>query len=613
MCGIVGFCGTAPALPCLLDGLARLEYRGYDSAGVATVADGVLHRVRAVGKLQALLDAATPEAAPGATGIGHTRWATHGAPTQANAHPHVDASGRIALVHNGIIENFRNLRARLEEDGVAFASETDSEVLAQCIGRHYAGDCAGDLAGAVAAALAEAEGAYAILVAASDAPGTLVAARRGSPLLLAQTDRAWLVASDVPAVLPHSRQVVYLEEGDLATLTPDGYRVQTTTGEPVERPVTEITWRAEAAEKEGFAHFMLKEIHQQPDVLRHLLVSYTQDGAVVLPELGFGAVDWAGVRRIVLVACGTAWHAGLVARYYFEQFARVPAEVDFASEFRYRQPVVDADTLVVAISQSGETADTLEAVRLAKRAGARVVAAVNVQGSSIARLADGLVYTQAGPEIGVASTKAYTAQVAALALLAVHAGQSRGTLTAEQMAAHLKTLAAVPAAMEQCLARAATVQACAALPKYRDVRHAMFIGRTFNYPSALEGALKLKEISYIHVEGYGAGEMKHGPIALVTDHLPVVAIAVQGAVYQKVLGNIEEIRARGGIVLGIGTEGDTQLPKLCDDLIEVPACDEAFSPLVVAIPLQLFAYHVAVNLGRDADQPRNLAKSVTVE
>ena len=609
MCGIVGFCGEAPALPFLLDGLARLEYRGYDSAGVATQHDGALHRVRAVGKLQALREQATPEAAPGTTGIGHTRWATHGAPTLRNAHPHLDASGRIALVHNGIVENFRTLRTRLAGEGVSFASETDSEVLAQCIGRHYTGD----LPAAVAAALAEAQGTYAVVVAACDAPGTLVAARRGSPLLLARADGAWLVASDVPAVLPHSRQVVYLEEGDVATLTPDGYAVHTATGEAVARPITEITWRAEAAEKEGYAHFMLKEIHQQPDVLRHLLVSYTQDGTVVLPALGFGATDWAGVRRLILVACGTAWHAGLVARCYFEQFARVPAEADFASEFRYREPVLDADTLVVAISQSGETADTLEAVRLAKSAGARVVAVVNVQGSSIARLADGVVYTQAGPEIGVASTKAYTAQVAALALLALHAGQSRQTLAAEDLAAHLKTLAAVPAAMEQCLAEAEAVQACAAAPRYRDARHAMFVGRSFNYPSALEGALKLKEISYIHVEGYGAGEMKHGPIALVTDHLPVVAVAVQGAVYEKVLNNIEEIRARGGIVLGIGTRGDTQLAKLCDDTLAVPACDEPFSPLVVAIPLQLFAYHVAVNLGRDVDQPRNLAKSVTVE
>jgi glucosamine--fructose-6-phosphate aminotransferase (isomerizing) len=609
MCGIVGYIGGRSAVGMILPGLKRLEYRGYDSAGIVTVHEGVLHRVRRTGKLVNLEAALEGEKLPGKAGIGHTRWATHGPPTEANAHPHVDTPGEIALVHNGIIENASALRAELQATGVVFASDTDTEVLPHLIRSVYAGD----LVAAVRIALGRVKGSYAIAVVHANEPDILVAARCGSPLIIGMGEGEHWVASDVPAVLPLTRTVVYLRDHEVALLTRTNVIVQDLDGTQHEPHLSEVTWEVGAVEKEGYPHFMLKEIYQQPDVLRHALVSYSnaEHGTVSFPEFDTKLVNAAD--RIVIVACGTAWHAALVAKYWIEQWARIPVEVDYASEFRYRQPVLTPGTLVLAVSQSGETADTLEAVRLARAAKTPVLAIINAVGSSIAREADGVIYTHAGPEIGVASTKAYTAQLAVLALFALYLGALRNTLAAKEMTAILQELAAIPARMSAFLANPKLVEICAAEHRYYGATHAMFVGRGYNYPSALEGALKLKEISYIHVEGYAAGEMKHGPIALVTEHLPVVCIAVQGSVYEKVLSNMAEIRARGGIVLAIATVDDARVYDEADDVIEVPQSSEALSPLLVALPLQLLAYNIARGLGRDVDQPRNLAKSVTVE
>ncbi|MCC6145572.1 MAG: glutamine--fructose-6-phosphate transaminase (isomerizing) [Candidatus Hydrogenedentes bacterium] len=609
MCGIVGYIGGRSAVGMLMPGLKRLEYRGYDSAGLATVSGGTLYRLRRTGKLANLDAALTVESLPGDMGIGHTRWATHGPPTEANAHPHVDGSGEIAVVHNGIIENSGALRAELQAAGVVFASDTDTEVLPHLIRAAYAGD----LAGAVRQALARVEGSYAIAVIHSGEPDVLVAARHGSPLIIGVGEGEHWVASDVPAILPLTRTVVYMRDGEVARLTRTEVRLEDLAGVRGDLRLSEVTWEVGAVEKEGYPHYMLKEIYQQPDVIRHALVSYTDaaSGRVLFPDVDEKIL--ANVDRMILVACGTAWHAALVGKYWIEAWARIPAEVDFASEFRYRSPVLSPKTLMVAVSQSGETADTLEAVRLARAAGAPVLAIVNAVGSSIAREADAVIYTHAGPEIGVASTKAYTAQLAVLALLAICLAAERDTLAQPERSGLLQALADIPPQMGAFLADPKAVEILAAEHRYLGATHAMFIGRGYNYPSALEGALKLKEISYIHVEGYAAGEMKHGPIALVTEGLPVVAIAVQGAVYEKVLSNIAEVRARGGTVLAIATAGDSRIYGETEDVIEVPSSMEAFSPLLVALPLQLFAYHVAHGLGRDVDQPRNLAKSVTVE
>ncbi len=609
MCGIVGFTGEDTALPILLDGLRRLEYRGYDSAGVATAASGALHTCKNPGKIAALTAKTETQPLPGGTGIGHTRWATHGGPTEANAHPHFDGDCGIAVVHNGIIENYRELRAALLAEGVCFRSETDSEVLPHLFRKHYRGR----LLDAVRAALDEVQGAYALAVICADEPGVLVGARQGSPLVVGIGDGAHYLASDVQPLLPHTRQVIYLGTGELCELTPDTCHLETLAGGVVPLRIETAGQDEAAADKAGYPHFMLKEIHQQPAVLERLLGAYTQDDRVVLPELGGIAEALPAIRRIQIVACGTAWHAGLIGKYLIETFARVPVEVDVASEFRYRNPVLDSDTLVIPVSQSGETADTLEAVRLAKAAGAMVLGVINVPGSSIAREADGLLYLQAGPEIGVASTKAYTAQIMVLALFALQVAALRGMMDAKAVAQHLVEMRGLPGKVQWAIDRAPAIEAIARLPRYAQARNAMFIGRGFNFPSALEGALKLKEISYIHVEGYAAGEMKHGPIALVTDGIPVVCIATQGPVYDKLASNIQEIRARNGHVLSIATEGDAEIAEVSDDVIHVPPCTDAFSPLVVASPLQLFAYYVALALGRDVDQPRNLAKSVTVE
>jgi glucosamine--fructose-6-phosphate aminotransferase (isomerizing) len=609
MCGIVGYVGQREAQPILLEGLRRLEYRGYDSSGVAIAQEGALAVEKAVGKLAALAARLAGAPRAGCAGIGHTRWATHGAPTEPNAHPHLDAAGRVAVVHNGIIENYAELRRELQTQGTVFRSETDTEVLPHLIARAYRGD----LVAAVRAALGGVRGSYALAVMHAADPGQIVVARKGSPLIIGVGEGEAFVASDAPAMMHQTRDVIYLEEGDIASVRADAIAVEDLLGQARRPAVDTVAWTEGAAEKANFPHFMLKEIHEQPEVIRHQLLTYTASGEVQFPEARLDAAAVRGLRRIVVVACGTAWHAGLVGKALIERFARIPVEVDLASEFRYGARVLGPDTLVLAVTQSGETADTLEAARLARREDSPVLAVVNVPGSSIAREADGVIHTLAGPEIGVASTKAYTSQIAALALLALRLGRLRGALDEARHGVLLNHLRDIPDKLHQVLERQDLVRRCATEPRFLHARNAMFIGRGFNYPSALEGALKLKEISYIHVEGYAAGEMKHGPIALVDEALPVVCIAVRGEVYEKVISNIEEVRARGGIVLGIATEGDPVIAGHSDAVLRVPDCLEAFSPIVVALPLQLFAYHVANGLGRDVDQPRNLAKSVTVE
>ena len=611
MCGIVGYLGPRNATDVLLDGLRRLEYRGYDSAGVAVVDDGGLEVEKSAGKLGELESKLLATHLPGRLGIGHTRWATHGPATDTNAHPHCDASGRIAVVHNGIIENYQALRDKLREEGVVFRSDTDTEVLPHLIAHHYSGD----LLAAVRATLKDVRGAYAIAVVHADHPDLLIAARQGSPLVVGLGKGESFLASDVPALLPYTRRVIYLENGQICALHAGTSEVSTIDGANCVVVENTIEWDASAADKAGYPHYMLKEIHQQPDVLRVLLQERIAGDRTVL-DFPDGAPDEGRLRRCtkaIIVACGTAAHAGTVGGRYLEQFVRLPAYVDIASEFRYRDPLVDGDTLVIAVSQSGETADTLEAMRLAKQRGAYTVAIVNAVGSSAAREADHVFYTQAGPEIGVASTKAYTAQIASFALWSLYMGRLRDTLQSGEAAAYLAELRRIPGKLTQCLDRDEAIARVAAAPKYCQPKSAFFMGRGYNVASALEGALKLKEISYIHAEGYPAGEMKHGPLALITDEVPMIGIATQSAVYDKMISNLQEIRARRGIVLAVASDGDTAIKAHSEDQIYVPPCADPFSPLLVAAPLQLFAYHVAVNRGCDVDQPRNLAKSVTVE
>jgi glucosamine--fructose-6-phosphate aminotransferase (isomerizing) len=613
MCGIVGYVGSRDAVPVLLDGLRRLEYRGYDSAGVAVVREGRVERRRSAGKLDNLAAALRAEPLSGRFGIGHTRWATHGRPTEENAHPHQDCGGAIVVVHNGIVENHLELKARLVAQGHRFSTQTDTEVIAHLVEAHYRGS----LEEAARAALREIEGVYAVVLLHRDEPGRLVAARCGPPLVVGLGEGERFVASDVPALLAHTREFLFLEDGDLALVCADAVHVTTLAGAPVERAPRRVAWDPVQAEKGGYRHFMLKEIHEQPRAVRDTLLGRIslEEGEVHLEELGDAAEALRGAERVVLLACGTSWHAALVGKFLLEHLARVPAEVDYGSEFRYRTPLVGPGTTAVAISQSGETADTLAAFREALARGATGVAVCNVPGSALTREAQGSLLTHAGPEIGVASTKAFTAQLVALALLALHLGRLRGTLSAEQCRHELAQLTRVPHLMEQALEREREVEELArALAHARDF---LFLGRGVNYPIALEGALKLKEISYLHAEGYPAGEMKHGPIALVDDDLPVVAVCTRGRVYDKMLSNLQEAKARGGRVIAVGEAGDARLRALLDGpgdrLLEVPACPEPWSPFVAVVPLQLLAYHVAVRAGRDVDQPRNLAKSVTVE
>ncbi len=610
MCGIVGYVGHRDALSFILPGLRRLEYRGYDSAGIATVSGRSLDVKKTTGKiadLEALIASARPD---GLLGVGHTRWATHGRPSDTNAHPHVDCQSQLAIVHNGIIENYRELRRSLAADGHRFRSQTDTEVIAHLI-EHYRAD---GLVAAVLRAAKELQGAFAIACVAPDAPRTLVALRRGSsPLVVGFGREEMFLASDIPALLGRTRDILVLEDCELAVLTPDGITVRTLDGAPVRRSPRTVDWDGEAAEKSGYPHFMLKEICEQPEAVRNTMGERVdaEGPDIRIPELGLKDRELAGLNRLCFVACGTSWHAALVGKYLVEAFARLPVEVDIASEFRYRRPVVDSRVLTVPISQSGETADTLAALREARDQGSRAVAICNVVGSSLAREADGVVYTRAGIEIGVASTKAFTAQLVAVTLLALKLGLARGFADPALVRQVVKGLAELPELLSVVLRQSDAIREIA--KRFGDREHFLYLGRGLHFPLALEGALKLKEISYIHAEGYPAGEMKHGPIALIDSHMPVVVIAPRGSTYEKITSNLEEIKARDGIVIAVATEGDDEIGNTADFVIPVPPSLEWLQPLLVAVPLQLLAYHMAVLRGCNVDQPRNLAKSVTVE
>jgi len=610
MCGIVGYTGGRQAAPLLLEGLKHLEYRGYDSAGLALVDDGRIEVHKAAGKIAALekdLGASLPV---GRAGIAHTRWATHGVPNTTNAHPHTDCGGTLALVHNGIIENAGPLRAALAKRGHAFRSETDTEVLA-----HMIEELLGEgrpLVEAVAGALVQVEGTYGIAVISTREPDTIVAARRGSPLLVAIGNRENFVASDAAAVLPHTRSVVYLDDGDIAVVRPDEYRILDVDAVEKAKPVTHVDWDVATIERGGHAHFMLKEIMEQPESLRNTLRGrlLEEEGTARLGGLNLTDEELLRINRIVITACGTSWHAALIGEYMMEELARIPTEVEYASEFRYRNPIVDDRALVIGLSQSGETADTLAALREAKRRGARTLGIVNVVGSTIAREVEGGIYLHAGPEIGVASTKAFTSQIAALALLTLKIGRLR-SLSILQGREVVRALARLPELVHRVLEKAADVERIA--ERLVRATNVLYLGRGYNFPVGLEGALKLKEISYIHAEGYPAAEMKHGPIALIDDLMPVVFVAPKDAVYQKIVSNVEEVKARGGRVIAVVTEGDTGLATLADHRIEVPETLDLLTPILTVLPLQLLAYYVAVRRGCNVDQPRNLAKSVTVE
>ncbi|MFL5521471.1 MAG: glutamine--fructose-6-phosphate transaminase (isomerizing) [Gemmatimonadales bacterium] len=608
MCGIVGYIGPRQAAGLLVDGLRHLEYRGYDSAGVAVVNGKGLEVKKAAGKLTNLEQVLRDSPMSGTLGIGHTRWATHGAPTTPNAHPHTDQTGRIAVIHNGIIENAAAIKKMLQARGHTFHSETDTEVLAHLVGELYAGN----LEEAVAAALRDVDGAYGLAFISADEPGVLVAARRGSPLLVGVGEGEWFVASDASALLQHTRSVVYLDDGEMAVLSRDGYRIRNLEIAKIDKPVNQIEWDLATIERGGYAHFMLKEIFEQPESVENTFRGHLLDdeGTARVSGLNLTDDDWKQIDRIIITACGTSWHSGLIGEYLLEELARIPTEVEYASEFRYRNPVVDNRTLVIGISQSGETADTLAAIREAKLRGAKTVGIVNVVGSSIAREVDGGLYLHAGPEIGVASTKAFTSQVAALILVTLRLARLRN-LGILQGRSIIDGIRKIPDQIRQILDRAHEIEALA--DEYAHSTNALYLGRGVNFPVALEGALKLKEISYIHAEGYPAAEMKHGPIALIDENMPVMFIAPKDAVYSKIVSNIEEVKARGGKVIAIVNECDEQMERLADFCFVIPETLTMLTPLLTVIPLQLFSYYVAVRRGCNVDQPRNLAKSVTVE
>jgi glucosamine--fructose-6-phosphate aminotransferase (isomerizing) len=612
MCGIIGYTGPRPAIGVLVESLRRLEYRGYDSAGIAVLDPDRPYStvVKSERKVEALARrlAANGEIA-GRVGIGHTRWATHGRPTEVNAHPHRDCTGGIHLIHNGIIENFRELRAELVARGHEFLSDTDTEVMPHLIEEFYQGD----LADAVRAALRRLQGAYALVVFAAEEPDVIVGARLNAPLVVGLGQGETFISSDITALIPYTKRILLLGEGEVVTARPGGVEVSSLDGTVVEPRIITVDWDAEQAQKGGYPHFMLKEIHEQPQALAAALRDrISETGLVTLPELGIPPERLAAFDSVTVVACGTAWIAGMVARYAIEQLARLRVEVEPASEFRYREPLVDERTLVLAISQSGETADTLAAVREAQRRGATVVAITNVVGSALALEADGVIHMQAGPEIGVAATKTFVAQMACGILLALHLADSRGALDVDTHRRLAEELLAMPELLARTLAVEPQIVHMAG--KYAHARNAMYIGRGINFPVALEGALKLKEVSYVHAEGYAAGELKHGPIALLDPEVPVVAIATRARTLAKTVSNIEEVRTREAPVIALVTEGENPFDgDLARDVIEVPACEELLSPLLNVLPLQLLAYHIAVQRGCDVDQPRNLAKSVTVE
>ena len=609
MCGIVGYVGPRNAAPILLEGLRRLEYRGYDSAGIALLTDeGTVFVEKKAGKLTNLTDHLNGGAPAGHQGIAHTRWATHGRPNDTNAHPHTDCTGNLALIHNGIIENYQEIKDRLAATGHAFKSETDTEVLAHLIEEHYGGD----LVEAVRGALNEVRGAYAIGVMHVEHPDRIVGARMNVPLIVGLGDGEGFLASDVPAILEHTKNVVILQEGDIADVTTDGVRIVGLDGVKVSRDVTRIRWNIEAAEKGGFPHFTLKEIYEQPHAIQEALRGRVDlAGNVSLPELDAIEEKLRRVERIYVVGCGTARYAGEVGAYLLQEWARLPAATQIGSEMRYSPPPIDDRTLVISVSQSGETADTLAPQKLAVEMGAVVVVVTNVVGSAITREADAVCYLQAGPEIAVASTKAFVTQVVVLQMIALHMARLRGTLNARQLRSFGLALRELPAQAAETLKLAPQVKKLA--QRWSEVRDVMFIGRALGYPIAMEGALKLKELSYVHAEGYAAGELKHGPIALLDPETPLVAIATRGATYEKVISNVAEVRAREAPVVAVATVGDEEIGRYAQDVLYVPETLEAMAPVIAILPLQLLAYEVAVARGADVDQPRNLAKSVTVE
>ncbi|MBI5708947.1 MAG: glutamine--fructose-6-phosphate transaminase (isomerizing) [Candidatus Eisenbacteria bacterium] len=610
MCGIIGYVGHRPCLPILIEGLRRLEYRGYDSAGVAVQMDGELKVVKAAGKIRELESRLARETVVGTSGIAHTRWATHGAPNDVNAHPHQDSHGKLALVHNGIIENYAVLKAALQAEGHVFRTETDTEVLTHLVEKYRTRGLG--LEQAVVQALADVEGTYGIAVMCADEPGVIVGARMGSPLVLGVADGEYFVASDVAAIVNHTRQVVYLDDGEMVVLTPDGYHTATVTAERIDKTVHEVDWDLAQIEKGGFEHFMLKEIFEQPTAVRNSMRGRldVEQGLARLNGLNMTNEELREIRRLIILACGTSWHAGLIGEYMVEEHARIPVEVEYASEFRYRNPIVREGTCVLVISQSGETADTLAAMREARHKGARTLGIVNVVGSTIARESDGGVYIHAGPEIGVASTKAFTSQVTVLSLLTLALGRQRA-MSAETGIQIARELDAIPGKIQRLLDRSDAVRRIA--EQYKEHDNFLYLGRGYQFPVALEGALKLKEISYIHAEGYPAAEMKHGPIALIDERMPVVFMCTRDSAYEKVMSNMMEVRARKGVIVAVATEGDTEVAGLADHVLYVPQTLPMLQPILSVVPLQLLAYHVAVLRGCDVDQPRNLAKSVTVE
>jgi glucosamine--fructose-6-phosphate aminotransferase (isomerizing) len=624
MCGIVGYVGKKSVVPIIIEGLRRLEYRGYDSAGIAVAGNGNgLQLRRAEGKLRNLEEVIRLKPLDGTYGIGHTRWATHGRPTEENAHPHRDCTGKIVVVHNGIVENYLSLKKKLVEEGHKFTTETDTEVIAHLIEKYSSSTGNGhrrSLEDAVRQAVKQLTGVFALAVISSDEPNKIVAARNGPPAVIGLGNDEYFVVSDVPAILHHTRDIFFLADGDMAIVTADGVQLTDFDGKPVVRQVQHVMWDPILAEKGGFKHFMLKEIYEQPRAVRDTTLGRVsqETGHIFLDQMEISEAEFRSAKKINIIACGTSWHAAQAGKFMIESLARVPVEVDYASEWRYRNPIVDPETITLVVSQSGETADTIAAQREAKSRGSKTLAICNVVGSMITREAQGTIYTHAGPEIGVASTKAFTGQLTALYIFAMYMAQVRGVMSAERAQAAMLELTRIPSKLETILTHD---EACDELAKrYQKVHDFLFLGRGIHYPIALEGALKLKEISYIHAEGYPAGEMKHGPNALIDENLPVVVIATRDVNspasvlrYEKTISNLKEVKARSGVVLALATEGDEEIREAADHILYVPAAPEELSPILEIVPLQLLAYHIAVRRGCDVDQPRNLAKSVTVE
>ncbi len=609
MCGIVGYIGPKKASPFLIEGLKKLEYRGYDSAGIAVFDGSKIHIEKSVGRLSVLEKKVEQHPLTGQIGIGHTRWATHGRPSDANSHPHTDCTGKFVVVHNGIIENYLHIKEKLIAKGHVFTSETDTEVVAHLVEEYYTGN----FEEAVKKVLAEIEGSYALVFLSEHEPDKIICSKQDNPLVIGLGEGENFVASDIPAIISRTRRTYILSDGEMAIVTKDSAWVMSRQGVPVTKKVFEVNWDAEAAEKGGYEHFMIKEIYEQPKAIRETTTGRLakDDSGVILDELKWTKDDVAAIKKIAIVACGTAYHAGIVGKYYIEQLVRIPVEVDVASEFRYRSPLVDENTLAIVISQSGETLDTLAALKEAKKLGARTLAVTNVVGSSIAREADQVVYTWAGPEIAVASTKAYTTQLISMLMLALYMASLRGTLPAARIAEIIRGLKQLPGQAHELLENVEPIKTFA--QKYGFCEDVFFIGRSLDYAVALEGSLKLKEISYIHAEAYAAGELKHGTLALIIEGVPVIALATQHDVYEKMLSNIKEVKARDAIVIGIAMKSDTEIGKYVDHTIAIPDTDKYLAPILTVIPLQLLAYYAAVTRGADVDKPRNLAKSVTVE